>query len=60
MGLFEPKVKKMNKFIKTITFGNVKAITFAPFGIYIKEDYFYLQERAPFSWNELVNHENIH
>jgi len=32
-------IKKMNWFVKLITFGWPAAITLAPFGIYIREDY---------------------
>ena len=50
--MFEPKIKKINKFVNFITFGNVIGITLAPFGIYLKEKYM--------SNKILINHESIH
>ena len=48
----KPKIKKMNWFIRAITFGNIVGITLAPFGIYLKEEYL----------NNIttINHESIH
>ena len=42
----------MNWFVKLITFNWPTAITFAPFGIYIKEDYL--------EYGFIINHERIH
>jgi len=44
-------VKKMNWFVKAITFGWATAICIAPFGIYIKEGHFVFK---------VINHEKIH
>ena len=46
------KIKEINWFVKLLTFGNVKGITLAPFGIYIQKDYL--------NWEWVINHENIH
>lgn len=46
------KVKKMNWFVSTITFGWAAGITLAPFGIYIKEKYL--------TNKRMINHESIH
>lgn len=46
------KIKKINRFIKIITFGWADGITLAPFGIYIKEKY--LSDKI------MINHESIH
>jgi len=46
------KVKKMNWFVKILTFGWASAITLAPFGIYIREKY--LDDEF------MINHEKIH
>jgi len=50
----EPKIKKMSKFLRCVTFGWPIAITLAPFGIYIKEEFFSAWYRV------LINHEKIH
>lgn len=46
------KVKKMGKFLRFVTFNNAAAITIAPFGIYVSEDY--LDDTT------IINHESIH
>jgi len=51
----KPKVKKMNGFVRFITFGWAAGITLAPFGIYIQSKYFLWQ-----SFKRIVNHEEIH
>jgi len=56
----KPRVKKINWFVRTITFGWPAAITLAPFGIYIKEKYFPYEQTRPSVWKRLVNHETIH
>ncbi len=43
-------VKKMNWFVKIITFGWATAITIAPFGIYVKD----------LTNQKTINHEKIH
>jgi len=66
--MWEAKIKKMNLFVRIITFGQARAITLAPFGIYIRERYFewgteYERERNSIMyrlWCELINHENTH
>jgi hypothetical protein len=50
--MFKPKIKRMNEFVKFITFNTAKAITLAPFGIYIKDKY--LKDEY------IINHEKIH
>lgn len=56
----KPKIKRMNFFVRLITFSQAGAITLSPFGIYIKEVYFRWKDIAPKRWDELVNHESIH
>jgi len=46
------KIKKMNWFVKLITFGWAAGITLSPFGVYIKEKYL--------SNKIMINHESIH
>lgn len=46
------RIKKMNFFVQLITFGFAGAVTLAPFGIYVKEEY--LQRK------DFINHEKIH
>jgi len=66
--MWEPKIKKMNLFVRILTFGWPMAITLAPFGIYIKEKYFewgsdeYKEQNHPAYqvWIELINHESTH
>lgn len=48
----KPKVKKMNWFVRLITFGWAAGITLAPFGIYLMEKYLL--------YTRVINHENIH
>ncbi len=48
----EAVIKKMNWFVKIITFNWAVGITLAPFGIYIKEAY--LNNRR------MIRHESIH
>ena len=48
----QPKIRKMGWFVKMITFGWPNAITLAPFGIYIKEQYV--------GGARIENHERIH
>lgn len=50
--MFEPKIKKMNWFIRTITFNRIAGITLAPFGVYLKEQY--LTDQTT------IRHESIH
>lgn len=45
------KIKKMNLFVKILTFGQSYAICLAPFGIFIDDTWF-----DP----EIINHEKIH
>ena len=52
----KPKFKKFNWFVKLITFNWPAAITLAPFGIYINQKYYTL-DNVP--W-ETKNHESIH
>ena len=47
-----PKIKKMNLFVRILTFGWAAGITLAPFGIYIKEGY--ENQRG------IITHEKIH
>jgi len=67
--MWQPKIKKMNWFVRyVLTFGWAGAITLAPFGIYIREEYFewgneWNKERntpAYQRWIELINHESTH
>lgn len=46
------RVKKMGWFVRIITFNQPTAITLAPFGIYIKEEYL--------EFDFIINHEKIH
>lgn len=46
------RIKKMNWFVKFITFGWATGITLAPFGVYIKEKYL--------TNVRTINHESIH
>jgi len=46
------RIKRMNWFVKALTFGWASAITLAPFGIYIREEYM--------GYKDLVRHESIH
>lgn len=46
------KIRKMNWFVKLLTLDNVRGITLAPFGIYIKDEYL--------NYKYIVNHEKIH
>lgn len=48
----KPRIKKMNWFIKMVTFNWADGITLAPFGIYVKEKY--LNDKV------ILNHEKIH
>jgi len=50
--MWEPKIKKMNLFVRILTFGWAAGITLCPFGIYIKEGY--ENQRG------IIVHENIH
>jgi hypothetical protein len=50
--MWQPKIKKMNWFVRTITFGWAAGITLAPFGIYIKEKYL--------NQSTIITHESIH
>jgi hypothetical protein len=50
--ILQPKVKKMNSFVRFITAKNIIGITLAPFGIYLKERY--LKRK------KTINHEKIH
>ena len=52
----KPKFKKFNWFVKIITFNWPVAITLAPFGIYINQKYYTL-DNVP--W-QTKNHESIH
>ena len=54
----ESTIKKMNWFIRMITFGWAAAITLAPFGIYIKKKYF--TSDYNYMYNNLIRHETIH
>jgi len=47
------KLKIMGKFLKTVTSGNVLAITLCPFGIYFRD-------KKEMDDKETVNHESIH
>ena len=68
MSLKNPKIKKMNLFVRIITFGWPGAITLAPFGIYIRERYFewnneyHRTNKTPayYTWCGIVQHEKIH
>lgn len=46
------RIKKMNWFVKFITFNNVIGVSLAPFGIYVKEEYL--------NYKYILNHEKIH
>lgn len=48
----KPKFKKINKFLDFFLSKSVRAITLAPFGIYIREDY--IDDKR------IRNHESIH
>ena len=50
--MWKPKIKKMNLFVRILTFGWAAGITLAPFGIYIKEGY--ENQRG------IIVHEKIH
>jgi len=52
----KPKFKKFNWLIKTLTFGNILAITLAPFGIYVNQKYSTVDKLRP----RTKNHESIH
>lgn len=54
----KPRIKKMNWFVKFITFGFAAGITLAPFGIYIREKYYKNQDY--YTSKLLINHEKIH
>jgi zinc transporter ZupT len=54
----KPKIKKMNWFVKLITFGFAAGITLAPFGIYIRKKYY--ENQAHYKSKRLINHEKIH
>jgi hypothetical protein len=56
----KPNIKKMNWLVKFITGGWALAITLAPFGIYVRKEYWYWQDHNVIKWNELINHESIH
>ena len=48
----KPKIKKMNGFVRFFVFKSVRAITLAPFGIYIRKEYT--------NNKRIRNHESIH
>ena len=48
----KPRIYRMNWFVRLITFNWPTAITLAPFGIFIKDEYFHDEETR--------NHESIH
>ena len=52
MRMWKPKVKIMTRFVKALTFGWATAMTLAPFGIYVKEQF--LTDLFK------INHESIH
>lgn len=56
----KPRLKKMNWFVKILTFGWASAITLAPFGIYFSEKAWNYQNNSSLSWKRIVNHETIH
>ena len=55
----KPKIKKMNGFVKFITFGFAAGITLAPFGIYFNERIWDLDRESDY-WKRITNHESIH
>lgn len=50
----KPTIKKKNWLIKLITCENIVGIALAPFGIYLREDFFNEQNA------KTINHEKIH
>ena len=52
MRMWEPKIKKMNWFVRLLTFGWATAITLAPFGIFMKD--------VVINNLRTINHEKIH
>lgn len=50
----KPKIKKKNWIVRLITRKNIRAITLAPFGIYLREDVYEEQNE------KTINHEKIH
>lgn len=47
------KIKKYNKFLKFILRNNIRGLTLAPFGIYVRDDEVLNNEKT-------INHEKIH
>lgn len=67
--MFKPKIKKMTKFLKSVTKETIIGITLSPFGIYLSDKYFSqlesMKDRKLTSWErrkleKLINHEKIH
>ncbi len=54
--MFKIKFKKFNWLVKLITFGNIIAITLAPFGIYVNQKKISLDKVS----KRTKNHESIH
>lgn len=54
------RLKKMNWFVKILTFGWASAITLAPFAIYFNKRTWNYQNDHINEWNRIVNHESIH
>lgn len=52
----EPKFKEFNRLVKFFTSSKVKAITLAPFGIYVNQKYSTVEDLSP----KTKNHESIH
>ena len=50
----KPKIKKMNGFVRFITFGWAAGITLSPFGIYIQEKYFLYRNIKPVYSNRIM------
>ena len=50
----KPKIKKKNWILRLITSENIRGITLAPFGIFLREDIFNEQNQ------KTINHEKIH